>query len=269
MSIRADLWQFIARNRDHTVLAAAARAAQGYLMAWQARANYRIESDGEERVLRLLGHGRNVVLFDVGANRGEWSIAADRFFPGATFFAFEPVESTLEMLTTALKPLGTRGRVVGLGLAATTGERQCFVPAPGSALSSTIKAPEGSTVETIRVTTIDAFCAAEALSEIEVLKIDTEGLDHEVIQGATRLLMSRKVRLVQFEYGPWAIETRFLLKDFYSTFARYNYVVGKVYPRSVEFGEWNPELEDFRGLNFVAVRAEDRDLVETLSIPSD
>jgi FkbM family methyltransferase len=50
----------------------------------------------------------------------------------------------------------------------------------------------------IETTTLDAFCAAEEVDEIDFLQIDVQGADLDVLKGATHLL-SRSVTAIQIE----------------------------------------------------------------------
>ena len=48
--------------------------------------------------------------------------------------------------------------------------------------------------------TLDAWAETEGVTLIDLLAVDTEGMDPEVLKGASRLLESRRVRIVEFEY---------------------------------------------------------------------
>ena len=54
----------------------------------------------------------------------------------------------------------------------------------------------------VRATTIDDFFVAHNLSRVDHLKIDAEGWDPLVLQGARRVLQAARVRLVEFECAP-------------------------------------------------------------------
>ena len=111
----------------------------------------------------------------------------------------------------------------------------------------------------------DDFSESAEIVHIDLLKIDTEGADHLVLAGFEGMLASHNIDVVQFEYGTWALETKFLLRDFYLLFASCGYVVGRLFPRGVHFGPYDVCDEDFRGLNFVAVREALADVIASLS----
>jgi FkbM family methyltransferase len=64
----------------------------------------------------------------------------------------------------------------------------------------------GLTIQQVNQTTVDEFSRSHDLSAIDVLKIDVEGHDLYVLEGAKRTLRHAHVKLVYFEYGlslPW------------------------------------------------------------------
>ena len=51
----------------------------------------------------------------------------------------------------------------------------------------------------VPVVTVDGYCGDNAVSRIDVLKIDTQGFDFEVLKGADRMLSNAQIRLVFME----------------------------------------------------------------------
>jgi FkbM family methyltransferase len=54
---------------------------------------------------------------------------------------------------------------------------------------------------TVPSTTVDQFCVEQDLEQIDILKIDTEGFDFQVLQGARDLLSRRKIIFVYLEFN--------------------------------------------------------------------
>jgi FkbM family methyltransferase len=70
--------------------------------------------------------------------------------------------------------------------------------------SSLIEASSSSSdvrVNDVIVTTIDAALASRGIRHVDLLKIDAEGCDLRVLQGASELLKRQAVDVVQFEYN--------------------------------------------------------------------
>ena len=61
---------------------------------------------------------------------------------------------------------------------------------------------EDRDIGTIEVpaTTLDVWAAEEGVHMIDLLAVDTEGMDPEVLKGATGLLESHQIRILEFEY---------------------------------------------------------------------
>ena len=51
------------------------------------------------------------------------------------------------------------------------------------------------------LSTLDLFCEREAIPNIDFLKIDTEGNELDVLEGAKKLLSGGKIKIIQFEFG--------------------------------------------------------------------
>ncbi|MGH7100922.1 MAG: FkbM family methyltransferase, partial [Acetobacteraceae bacterium] len=60
------------------------------------------------------------------------------------------------------------------------------------------------------------------LTQIGLLKIDTEGFDLTVLQGASRLLAERRIRMIQFEIIPADIVRHVTVKDFFDVLDGYH-----------------------------------------------
>lgn len=48
-------------------------------------------------------------------------------------------------------------------------------------------------------TTLDEFCRSESISHVDLLKIDTQGAEYAVLEGAAGMLMQRAVTVLVFE----------------------------------------------------------------------
>ena len=171
------------------------------------------------------------VIFDIGANTGQTAIQLTKTFPKARVFSFEPIKSTYEELV-----LNTSGfnniNTFQLGFGKTSETRTIYIY-PHSVLASCV--PESpmmssnSSVDTseINIESIDSFCSKQNVEKIDLLKIDTEGFDYEVIQGAERLLKERMISFVLFEFFYVGDDSQDnsggRLIDMHNFLVRYNY----------------------------------------------
>lgn len=145
-------------------------------------------------------------FFDVGANDGETSALALSSFADARVFAFEPHPVTFSKL---LQRVGKDPRVVAQNLALSNANGVApFFEYSSSRVNSLISDAQyvvrnGLAARTITVqcATVDEFCKQNSIHTIDVLKIDTEGGDLLVLQGAQQLLSTGKIRFVYVEFN--------------------------------------------------------------------
>jgi FkbM family methyltransferase len=249
-SPKAAVWRWIARHRAAAPVRRAAGLAERFVAAYENRGAYLFEDDGELQVIARYADPSATTVLDVGANVGDWTRSAVRAWPAATFHLFEPVPSTFAKLQANVDGLPVVLNQAALG--ATPG-RATIYEQPTHVLSSML-ASEGTPHE-VDVLSGDDYLDRHRIDHVAFLKIDTEGFDHEVLVGFGRALADKRIDVVQFEYGPWALDTHHLLRDTWTMLEDVGMEVGKIYPTGVEFGAWRKQLEDFTGLNFLAVRS--------------
>ncbi|MEP7071751.1 MAG: FkbM family methyltransferase [Verrucomicrobiota bacterium] len=156
--------------------------------------NHRTDSlSGERHLLRsklrmFLGKD-DPVIFDVGANEGDFSAQLIEIFPRASVFAFEPHPGTFSRLSARL---ADKVRLKNAGLGSTVGSATLYdygdrngtghASIYDHVLTAVHKTAEPVGLE-IEIDTIDNFCEAHGLELIDFLKIDTEGNELEVLKG--------------------------------------------------------------------------------------
>lgn len=252
--LKSRISYFIARNRYFPLFSAIARLSKSYIRVYENH-NYKIESNGEQRVIQALGELPIKIVFDVGANIGEWSIAFDEVHPSAEIFSFEPIKSTYLALKNNTSG-SSHIKTFNIGLSNKTERLVMYADLEKPVLSSLIKpANQSDNVEPEECVfeTGDAFCSKHGITAIDFLKIDVEGAEGRVLEGFSDMLKAGKIRLIQFEYNAMSIQSKFLLYDFYQLLTPLGYYIGKIYPNSVEFRPYHTSMEDFIGLNYLAV----------------
>jgi FkbM family methyltransferase len=203
-----------------------------------------INSNGEMTLLRNLKDRITTpdpVLFDVGANVGEYSNLLGETFPNARIFAFEPSTPTWEVLKGKL----AHGHIeaVNAGLSSAIEEVKLYRAEELSSMASVYPRQLGDTTlkkyEMVSLTTLDQFCEERGISFVDFLKVDVEGHELKVFEGATRMLGQRAIRFIQFEFGGTNIDSRVFLRDFINiltpNYRLYRLVTDGLYP--VTYGE--------------------------------
>ncbi len=232
-----------------------------------------MESNGElfllRRVLDFIQMNDEFVVFDVGANVGHWTNALLDIVEkqgGLTRVAvhcFEPSSFTFSELqaTLAKHPMAQRVHVVNLGMNSTQGTVNLYINKNGAGTNSFYKRrTEGLDIifdktEVVQTTTLDIYCCEKGISHIDFLKIDVEGHELAVVQGATDMLKQQAIDYIQFEYGGTWIDSRDLFLDMYDLVTSFGYVIGKILPKGIElYDKYDQRLETFEAANFLACR---------------
>lgn len=202
-----------------------------------------------------------LVVFDVGANVGDWSAAFikllsdSKISDSVDLYAFEPVLSTMEILK---RNLGDQCRYLHyeqLALSSENGDGNIFV-GPGCGINSLHANPLRGDEQTVAIvrSTATEFCMRRQIQKVHLLKCDTEGHDMEVIRGALQLLVEEKVSVLQFEYNHRWINSRNFLRDVYVATEELPYVLVKLQSDYLlVLPEWNPELEKFIEGNYALI----------------
>lgn len=220
---------------------------------------------GEYRIWEVLKNQPIHTIFDVGANVGEWSKYVASKLPLAEIHAFEPVEETYERLKINTKSLSTL-KSNNFALSDKKEDIQFNYYPTGSFFSSIYDNQLGKEAQKLTIACIrgDHYCLENDIEQIDFLKIDTEGSEHKVLKGFSRMLSEGKIKIIQFEYGDMCIDSGFLLKDYFQLLESYDFSIGKIYPKWVEFGGYGKNMENFILSNFLAVHKSQSSLIKSL-----
>ena len=148
-------------------------------------------------VRKSLPHFRPRVIFDVGANIGQTTAEYRREYPLARIVAFEPIAGVADMLAQRFSG-DDRVTVERLALGDRTGD--AHMQSADRSVASRMQ-PLGSDGELVSVETLDDYARRSRQFEIDFLKIDTEGHDLAVVQGARNSLSEGRIGMVQVEAG--------------------------------------------------------------------
>jgi len=170
------------------------------------------------------------VVFDGGANKGEWTAAAKKVWPSAEYHLFEPSRLNAALLAERY-PDAAINRVA---LSDRPGKAMLFSNEPGSGIASLHQRrlehhglSHDPTEETTLIT-LDDYCAEHGIAAVGVLKLDIEGHELAAFKGAEATL--RKTRAVQFEFGGCNIDSRVFFQDFWYLFRDAGFALYRITP---------------------------------------
>jgi FkbM family methyltransferase len=148
-------------------------------------------------------------VIDVGANVGQFSVAVDRLYPEATVYPVEPDPRTAARLKANVgKRLAKNVRTTAVGDYVGTASFHVNSDTQVSSLLNLGKDrlesfPKSQVVEsvTVPVTTLDAIFGADELASPILIKIDVQGFEDRVINGAKMLLERTKWVLMEVSFS--------------------------------------------------------------------
>jgi FkbM family methyltransferase len=204
-----------------------------------------------------LDDSKNLTVLDIGANIGNYTQALVNQRSNAQIFAFEPSKTAQAFLEMRFKN-NKRISLLPLALSDEEGIRKLWAPSPGSGLASLSKRKLSHSsinfdhFEEVEVTTLDKWNETWNLSP-DLIKLDVEGHELSVLNGAKKILES--TRVVQFEFGGANIDTKTYFQDFWYFFKDRGfriYRIAQIGPIEIEM--YSESEECFLTTNFLAVK---------------
>jgi len=222
-----------------------------------------LENSGEQNAIKYvknkLASQKEFVLFDGGANIGDYTKCLIEIFADADYciYAFEPSETTFRQLKenlTAYSNIYFANKALG----ELDGFMTLYKDEEASGHASVYQRRlEHVNIamdkhEKIGVVTIDNFCEVNKIQRIDFLKLDIEGHEFKALKGAEKMLSSKKIRFIQFEFGGCNIDSKIFLQDFFyllgDNYELYRIVKDGIYP----LGKYTERLELFSTVNYLA-----------------
>jgi FkbM family methyltransferase len=222
------------------------RVARKIVSRHRGENDSQMERNGEVRLLREVLPSCHTV-FDVGANVGQWSTEALKINPSLDLHCFEPAPGAFLKLQEKVPNAVLNNVAVG----AEPATLDLCVFSEESELNSFYQGAH-TPIRKVRVpvTTLDEYA-----TEIDFLKVDTEGHERAVIQGAKRLVAEHHIRVIQFEYSGWYAESRSLLRDMFELLS--DYQIFKIMPWGRLPVTYSLDLENLQLANYVAMLRSD------------
>jgi FkbM family methyltransferase len=227
-------------------------------------------TNGEVFLIQSLAP-RLQIVFDIGANVGHWSERLLAANPRCQVHCFEPAPTTFATLRQRFEGCGAV-RLHQIGVGERRGVLAFYDYGANSVLSSFVSREHsiGLKADCVRtevpVTTVDAFCEEQGLSQVDFIKIDAEGYEMAVLRGMASSLARQAIRLIQFEYGGTWLDARETLAGAHAWLRQHQYELYRLLPSGLEKIQYDCRRHEcFKYANFVA--AASPAVIEQLQIP--
>ena len=149
-----------------------------------------------------------IIIFDIGAHIGQSAKKYRKFFPNSEIYSFEPFYKSFKLLN-SLNLENFRAFNFGMSDEEET-LKLCINK--GTATNSILEFSDSAqdvwdmreeltTIDTVicKFTTFDTFCEENSIENIDFVKIDVQGSEYKVLQGAENLISNNKIKLIQLE----------------------------------------------------------------------
>ena len=158
---------------------------------------------------KALVRGKSVMIFDVGAHHGETSLLYNNLFKEPLIYAFEPFIASFEQLKNNTSGINNI-KIFNIAIGNTSGEVDFHVNSSAPTNSILATHPQShinwgpgllNTLETTRINslTLDDFIEQNKIGKINILKLDTQGAEYSIIEGALNSIAQNKISLIYLE----------------------------------------------------------------------
>ena len=198
------------------------------------------------------------VIFDIGANRGQFAQAAIASVKDVKLHCFEPSAASFRDLELSV---GSLARLNHCALGHEVGSLTLYSDAVGSEMASLYNRDLAhigkamSIEETVAVSTVDEYCATHSIAHIDLLKIDVEGAEMDVLRGTTGMLGRRAIGCLIFEFGGTHLDSRVTLRDFYNFLQQHGAKrIGRMTPTGwiAPADHYSESIDTYQAANYVA-----------------
>ncbi len=156
---------------------------------------------------RLLGEAADLVIFDVGAYVGEVAATYKRIFPRSTIYCFEPFPDSFNSLCRLCRDESIIAHQIafsdkeGKATFHINVDLSCnslLPPTESDFKCYSAKSIKDGEIQ-VETNTLDNFCAGAGISCVDILKLDVEGAEVKVLEGASRMLSKQAIKIVYSE----------------------------------------------------------------------
>jgi FkbM family methyltransferase len=203
-------------------------------------------------------HRQQPVVFDIGANVGDWTESLLQQMPATKVFMFDPSpgcqaairEKNLPGITLIPYAVGENaGQAAYHSSSATDGSASLHVR------TDTPFQNLNYVTTTVEICTIDQILVSFKIDFVDFIKMDIEGHELFALRGAKQALASKKIGALSFEFGCGNINSRTFFRDYWELLTSAGFKIWRITPggKNILVNEYYEDMEYFRGAtNYVA-----------------
>ncbi len=141
-------------------------------------------------------------VFDIGAHKGVWSANFKTYFPQANCILFDPLKEMRPFLEKhCIKYPSDKYFSIGLGSKKEAKEITKYLDLEGSSfLAKGVPEAYSRGIEILEIDSIDNLIEQGKISIPDLVKIDVQGLELEVIKGATKLFGKTEIFIIECNF---------------------------------------------------------------------
>jgi FkbM family methyltransferase len=216
-----------------------------------------MNSNGELLVIKELIKDGDVV-FDVGANVGNWTEYAIGQHKNLKVFAFEPIPKLIDLMKKKFEGKNVTVEQLAMFSSEKAVDFEYYEnnsDASGIYHQNWVTQICGTPKKiAVNATYLDKFCKDNKIKHIDFLKIDTEGSELDILQGGSELLKDHSIDAIQFEYTCTYPDAGITLKQIYEYLNKFGYKLFRECTGGLIYiSTWDDALECYRYSNYVAL----------------
>jgi len=189
----------------------------------------------ENKVMELFGTlaKESKIIVDVGANVGKYTILASFVNPKSEIYSIEPDKSNFDVLLKNIE-LNNLKNIIGLNIG--MGEEEGRGKLYNSRGESKVNCGGSSFMDKCgNFEIVDIGTLDNTFTEIDLIKIDTEGYELEILKGAKMLLTKGNIKKIILEVNDERIITLLNNYGYYGKNIQYNnYLFEKIFGKGAE-----------------------------------
>jgi FkbM family methyltransferase len=168
-----------------------------------------LSSNHLDAIQEVLSQKSNPIIFDVGAHHGETALDFQKRIPYSTIYSFEPFPDSFSILSR--KTSSNKKIIVNnfgfLNLCSAIEFNSNVFSPTNSVLDFDIHANKTWNLSKLHVKekivcnflTIDSFLTQENIHTVDLLKMDTQGSEYMILEGAKNAIKNRSIKNIYME----------------------------------------------------------------------